>query len=123
MEKTATEDIKITAIVNKPPYFRNNKFTIPVEIQYSKDVEIPKSIRAFLNKYKTIKPNKVKNNMKHIENITFDSILPVLLRSRIAFYSSLKGVECPYTTRPVKKIEILDGSDVLGSYESRRTDL
>jgi hypothetical protein len=124
MEKSTTEDIKITAIVNKPPYFRNNKFTIPVEIRYPEDVEIPKNIEAFLSKEgNTVKPKEVEKNLRYVENITFDCVLPILVRSRIAFYPGLKGVECPYTTRPVKKIEILDGSDVLGSYESGRTDL
>jgi hypothetical protein len=125
MEKSETsEDIKIIAVVNKPPYFRENKFTIPVEIQYSEDVIIPKSVRDFLNKKgNTVKAKEVEDNVRHIENITFDYVLPVLLRSRIAFYHGLHGVECPYKTRPVKKIEILDGHNVLGSYESRRTDL
>jgi hypothetical protein len=125
MEKSATpEDIKIKARVNKPPYFRNNKFTIPVEIQYPEDVEISKGTLDYLSKQgNMIRPKEIENNLRRIENITFDCILPILFRSRIAFYPGLREAECPYTTRPVKKIEILDGSNVIASYETMRTDL
>jgi hypothetical protein len=117
------KDIKVIARVNKPPYFRDNRFIMPVEIQYRDDIRIPEDIRAFLNKDKAFKPENVLDNIMRTKNITFDCVLPVLLRTRIAYYHGLKGVEYPYTTRPVKKIEILDGVDVLASYESVRTDL
>lgn len=117
MDIPNSDEIKITARVNKPPYFRDSKFTIPVEIQYSDDIEISKNMRAYLNrKGSRPKSREVERNLRHIENVTFDCVLPIFLYSRIAFYPGLRGVECPYTTRPVIKIEILDGRDVLASY-------
>lgn len=117
------EDIKVIARVNKPPYFRDNIFTMPVEIRYRGDIKIPEDIRAFLNKDKVFKPKRVLDNLMCTKSVTFDCVLPVLLGNRIAYYHGLKGVEDPCTTRPVKKIEILDGPAILASYESVRTDL
>lgn len=115
MYEKLIEDIKVTAVVRRPPYFHDDVFSIPVEIQ---DVEISENLQAYLNKKdNTVKADTIELNMRCTKEVTFNHILPILKRSIIAFYPGLKEVEQTYAKRPVERIEILDGPNILASYE------